>query len=357
MKKLLAALISLVAVSAEAQWDKTKPTTGSALVSADFRNNWAAIETGIGGVNLLGDPIFLIWAGGDTAAPTHWLTSGTVVRTGVGLADTNTKIGSISAKITNGVLYQYLWNTGDISSAVAAATFTGRHFSCGAWVRATLPSAARIRMTDGSATTYSTYHTGGSAWEWLTFTHTVGATPSIMQFGVETTASQSAHASGTTCVVGRVPPASYIPTPIHVGRERIFISGVQTVGTRKSGTDIFFSRATLIKGVALSVGVGIVAGTALIVDVNNYVGAFNSMFTTRPAIAAGAAYSASFVPDGTYRYRCFYPYVQSDPNTTLLSIDIDQIGSTTPGTDLYVWITYMQYERPLEPFLAVSGVV
>ena len=46
----------------------------------------------------------------------------------------------------------------------------GRTFTLGGWVYATVPNRARLELGDGVTTSISAYHSGSSAWEWLTAT-------------------------------------------------------------------------------------------------------------------------------------------------------------------------------------------
>jgi hypothetical protein len=96
-------------------------------------------------------------------------------------------------------------------------------------------------------------------------------------------------------------------------------------------------------------------GAALIVDANHWDGAaFQTMFATRPQIAAAASGSIVAIPDGTYRYRCFDGYASASLTDRLLSLDVDQIGSVAPGTDLHIYVRSMSFQRPLDQFLLAT---
>jgi hypothetical protein len=53
------------------------------------------------------------------------------------------------------------------------AKFKGRTITFGAWVKTSTANDLKLRVTDGVGNTYSPYHTGGGAWEWLEVTDTV----------------------------------------------------------------------------------------------------------------------------------------------------------------------------------------
>jgi hypothetical protein len=49
----------------------------------------------------------------------------------------------------------------------------GRTITFGCWVWCDTASSARLSYYDGVVQAFSSYHTGGSGWEWLSFTFTV----------------------------------------------------------------------------------------------------------------------------------------------------------------------------------------
>lgn len=339
-------------------WDKTKPATNSALVSAEIRDNWTALETSLGGANLLADPTFRVWAAGDSAAPTHYVLAGAgaaVARTGTGLGDTSRKRGAFAAKVTSAAATATL-SQDLLPTSAYDDGFDSVYVSCGAWVKCSSASKARIQITDGATTTSSSYHTGGGAFEWLTITgHQISAsaTKLTFQLSVEAT-SIAAIISGPTFVLGQVPPADYIPAPVKIDEWVAYIPGTLTTGTAKWRIESF--RPGIVLDVHLVVGTA-PTGQALIVDVNTFDGAANtSMFSTRPQIAASAS-RGDGQPDTTYARRCFAANFGST-NTTggSLTLDIDQVGSGTAGADLWAHIRHMSYARPLEAFLAYNQI-
>jgi hypothetical protein len=138
-----------------------------------------------------------------------------------------------------------------------------------------------------------------------------------------------------------------------------FFPGAQTVGTNKI--------------IRPSPGVGIVTniqlraltgpvGAALIVDVNAWdgVSAFVSMCTTKPTIADGFN-AGGVVPDAAYRERCLRGFwVVGAPTVPLsrsyLSVDIDQVGSGTAGSDLSIDIHVRKYQRAFEQLLSYNAI-
>jgi hypothetical protein len=339
-------------------WDKAKPSASGGLVSADVRQNFAAIETAIGGVNLLADPTFLIWANTDALAPTHWTLAGAsaaIARAGTGLGDTSRKVGKFTAKMTSGGAALSTLEQNILPAADYDDGFDGRFVSAGAWVRAVAASAVRIYIADGAGTAFSSFHTGGGAYEWLTVTRQINAAATKIAFGMEcATGTKVGYLSGATAVLGEVPPSDYSPAPVKIDEWVMRSAGTLTVGITKEIIEVF--RPGIVLDVHLLVRTA-PTGANLIVDVNTYDGAANTtMFTVKPTIVA-AALRGSARPDGSYPRRCFS--FQSGATLTvggLVSFDIDQIGSGVAGADLFVFVRYMTYARPLEAFLAYNSI-
>jgi len=341
-------------------WNKANPPTSTALVSADHRADWSAIETALAGVNLLADPTFLIWPAGDALAPAHWVLSGAaaaIARAGTGLGDTSRKIGAFTAKVTAGgaavaVLEQNLLP----ATGFDTGWQSGVSLSMGAWVRATAASAARLRITDGVNTSFSSFHTGGGAYEFLTIVgHSIAATATKLAAGMEVAISQVGYLSGPTVLFGQIPPATFMPAPVAYDNFTVEIAGVQTVGTNKFRC--LSPRPLIVKDVQLLIRTTGPTGANLIVDVNTWDGAaLTSMFSTRPQIVAAATLGAAR-PDSTYARRCMTGLFDASATTgSFLSCDVDQIGSGVAGTDLIVQIRYLYFERPLEAFLAYNDL-
>jgi len=149
------------------------------------------------------------WTNGATSAPDQWTLSGagaTIARDG-----TNFKIGTYSAAVTRvGTDCQLQLDAGPWIGGTGY--YRSRVFTLGAWVRATVASRARIAIDDGVATQSSSYHTGGSTWEWLTVSITANsaATQILIELHL-LTGNTTAQYDGVTLVEGTTcPPASSI---------------------------------------------------------------------------------------------------------------------------------------------------
>lgn len=62
-----------------------------------------------------------------------------------------------------------------------AARWGGKRVTFGCWVRATVATRARLSINDGTTRTYSDYHTGGGAYEFLTVTVVLPTTPTVVE--------------------------------------------------------------------------------------------------------------------------------------------------------------------------------
>jgi hypothetical protein len=92
---------------------------------------------------------------------------------------TNTKAGSFYAlKVVTGSTSDYLIGNGLIRNVDSYyKKFAGRTVAFGCWVKTDTANCIRLTLFDG-AWTYSSYHTGGNAYEWLEVTAVISATPS-----------------------------------------------------------------------------------------------------------------------------------------------------------------------------------
>ncbi len=100
---------------------------------------------------------FEAWTGG---APDYWTLSGSGASV---TADTvNVKEGTTSLKVTRVGVDTYVRQ-----SVTSFHKHIGETFSLGVWVMASVPSQARLALTDGVRTVYSSWHGGAGGWEFL----------------------------------------------------------------------------------------------------------------------------------------------------------------------------------------------
>lgn len=110
-------------------------------------------------------------------------------------------------------------------------------------------------------------------------------------------------------------------------KELMFFSADgQTTGTNVGGMDIYAPATLVVLDVHIAVDTA-PTGAALTVDINKN---GTTIFTTqsgRPSISAGSNSDTSSAPD-----------VTAIAKNDIITFDIDQVGSTVPGSDLTVQV-------------------
>jgi hypothetical protein len=318
----------------------------------------------LAGTNFIPNDCFLVWSLGDALAPDFTVLSGAgaaVARCGNGLGDATTVgYGDFCARLTYGAaLARLTWSCIPAADFGRATGLRGRRVSAGVRVRSSTAGIARITISDGILSTSSAFHSGGGGSEWLSVVHLMSGAATELSVHCELLGAGTGYFGAATGLVSDLPPNDWFPCLMETEVINLFLPGVQTTGVNKI--------------IRPSPGVGIVTniqlraltapvGAALIVDVNSWdgVSAFVSMCTTKPTIADGFN-SAGVVPDAAYRERCLRGFwVVGAPTVPLsrsyLSVDIDQVGSGTPGSDLAIDIYVRKYLRVFEQILSYNAI-
>lgn len=122
--------------------------------------------------NLVDNGQFDNWKSGSSSAPTQWTLAGsgaTVART-----TSNVPRGAYGVTLTRvGAGATLTQSVGLLNGQLASLPVTVE-----AWVTASVASRARVGISDGTSTTYSSYHTGGSTPELLSVTATLASSAS-----------------------------------------------------------------------------------------------------------------------------------------------------------------------------------
>jgi hypothetical protein len=305
--------------------------------------------------NCLVNDNFLIWAGGDAVAPTSWSLAGTgaaCARSGTGLGDTTTKIGDFSAKLTYGSTTLTLTN-----NFLPTAAFTrfvairGKVIGFGAWVKSSVASQARVWVTDGVSTTYSSYHTGDGTWQWLSNVHTISNTGTLLSFGinVESSAGNPAYLSGAMAILSNLAPTQYVPTITLNSTLCWAAPGGQSAGALKGWYQ--FNRPAIVNYIQATLNTAPTGATTFKIDINKGSAATSLLNSVLAFVASDKA--AGKAPDGTYAYRCFAGgnLATGAAVTDQLQYDIDAVGNTIGGSDLMVAVRFTEYVHPFNAFL------
>jgi hypothetical protein len=239
----LAALLTC-GVPAHAGWDPSKPANNSALVSAEIRTNWDALQTSIEAANLCHNGDMLQWSAGVTAAPDGFALSGagaTIARTGPAESDTfSFGAGRFAAKVTrSGADAKLTWTVVSTGQMADNAAIKGKSISVGAYTKSSTASHIRLTIDDGVGTSSSSYHTGGGSAEWLSLTRVLNASATKLEVYAEVnTTNAAAYLGGLHITYGEVKPLAWAPSPEACG---LIYYSTTAVGNVGGGTDDLMS--------------------------------------------------------------------------------------------------------------------
>jgi hypothetical protein len=312
----------------------------------------AQVQSIIGQGNWVQNDNLLIWAKGDSVAPTGY----TLTTVACAAETTEKKVGPRSAKLTrsgsDGSLSQDIMPSGSLSAY--GAYFKGRTMAFGCWVKTSVASCARVQFDDGVTTSETSYHPGDGSWKFLSTTHTLSASATKMSVKIQVLNSNGdVYVSGLTALPGTIAVTEWCPCPTVIGTILWKVTG--TVATDTVIDQFSPTRPSIIKDCRLVIGTA-PTDASLIVDINQWDGdSWESAFTTKPQLATTKKYSVLAEPDGTYANRCFAADFGNTATASLIGWDIDQVGSTEPGVDLWVHVRLMQYVRPQESMLEVDA--
>jgi hypothetical protein len=342
--------------SLTARLDGVIDNDGALIPSAGLATT-SHLATTLGAVNLIPNDTFLIWPGTSSLAPAYWTLAGsTIARTGIGLADTKQKVGSYALSLTGtGTLTRTMldagvWATVDI--------LEGSKLGFGCWVWTTIASHARIQVTDGTDTTSSSWHTGGSGaggWEWLSGVHTVSAAATKLEVVLDVSAAGTAYFDGVTAILSDEAPPRWIPSPKIRGALFIPASGVPVVAD--GVFHYVFQRPAIITDVQAYAGTAPGGAFDFDIDIEKYETTgpgWQSIFTGAQTILTAGAVAGSVQPDGDYHDRCFTGASGATVLDALLRLNYDTIGGAT--ADTRIMIRCLQYTNPLEDFLAYNDL-
>jgi hypothetical protein len=152
------------------------------------------------------------WSSGATSAPDEWTLAGAGAT--VAASTTSSKRGLYNAALTGGSVTSALKQT-----FADFADYKGKQISFGSWVKSSVASQARLRIDDGVSPVYSSYHTGGGGWEFLTVTRQVSGAATQLEFSVRVAASGTAYFDGAVARDG----SSVAPTDLCVNEANFIL--------------------------------------------------------------------------------------------------------------------------------------
>lgn len=176
------------------------------------------------------------WVNGASAAPTEHTLSGA----GATIAQESTivKSGTYSAAVTRvGADTTLYHDYPDYSD------YQEKKMTFGCWVYATVASRARLSISDGVGSTNSSYHTGGSSWEYLTVTHDVDTAATRIRVEMQVnTGNTTAYFDGgalcegtsaetvlsdTAAIAEWVPSTKFVTQEFRIARRGLKIPNIQ----------------------------------------------------------------------------------------------------------------------------------
>lgn len=184
-----------------------------------------------------------IWGAGTSAAPTGWTAAGAGVAVARNTTAGQFNVNAASAQITpgGGAAGQILQDVDLIDGQDPAAWWDSKVVTFGCWVRATAASQARIAIDDGTTTTNSAYHSGGSSFEFLRVTATIGASPSRVRVLCEVAAGGSAAQFDGAVLVTGGSVRDFIPSGWR-GRKSVIILNTDGSGPAPSTMVYYYPR-------------------------------------------------------------------------------------------------------------------
>ncbi len=125
-------------------------------------NRWESVDTA--------DPQYITWSGNvlinggfenwTTGTPDYWSLSG-------GVATVSKEVSIIKKGLSSAKVSRAGANCKLAQNISSYTDYRGKSFTVGAWVLSSQVSQARLAVSDGLKTSYSTYHSGGGTWEFL----------------------------------------------------------------------------------------------------------------------------------------------------------------------------------------------
>lgn len=310
-------------------------------------------------INMAKNSTFFLWSGGLTSAPDYYtLANGTITIAGVSEGDTTRKIGAKCAKVTWGsgvaTLTQKIIQAADFSNLDHLKVDTKKVFF-GAWVNTSIASHARLQVDDGTLTTETSYHSGATGWEFLGGVHTLSGAATKLDLAFRVESSGSAYISGVVFGFGDVAPTLWRPEPFVRGFAMLELPGALQVGD--GAKYLHFARPVRIDNLQAFMVTG-PTGASLNIDFEKREnGAWQSMVTAGPLVAAGNE-MGDMQPSGDYDHRCLSGLFLGSgagfagANDKLARLNIDQIGSSVGGSDLFLRVDGVQCFHPFEDQIA-----
>jgi hypothetical protein len=311
-------------------------------------------------LNLIKNSTFWCWPKTLASDPAYWkVANGTIAIAGTGQSDTQRYVGQYCAKVTHSsgtaTLSQIILDTTDFANLDHLKVET-KKIGVGCWIYTGIASHARIQVADGNTTTESDYHTGTPGWEWISTVHTMSAASTKLTIVLQNTQAGSCYFSGVVANFADFAPALWWPEPKVRGSANIEIAGPLSTGDGKKL--ISFARPIRLDHIQAMVGTD-PTGDGIDIDFEKYepTDAWASMGTAGELIADGDGTGQWLMSTTATRLhdRCLRGWfgpsgelAASGQENKIARLNIDTVGLTTPGKDMFMRIDGVQCVHPFE---------
>ena len=336
------------------------------LITPSTVINTTQLNAAIGSsVNLCKNSTFFLWPAGLTSAPAYWaITNATIVATGVGQGDTTRKVGdqAVALTWTSGTadIKQLILDTTDFA-ALGHLKDEQHYIAFGMWVKTDTANRGRIYVDDGDTQTSHSYHSGNDAWAWQSINHQISAAATKVEIGLEIAAAGTVYVSGgMACLAdgADTEPPMWVPEQLRAGSVTAYLPGNMSTGDGKAYFS--FARPTLMRYLTAYVVTTEPTGAGINLSVEKLTAAatYTDALASTAIIAAtegigGAAINASLTLRSLSGLFATSGNLDAVGNANKLArLNIDQVGSTLPGTDMYVRIDGIQCVHPFEDQLS-----
>lgn len=327
--------------------DLTLPADNTLGDATPLRANFAAIAQSLYGLNFIPNGDFIIWP--TSSLPAHFVVDGTAPTI---TRDTGTtKRGSASCKLVGGAsagrLRYSAFKTTNFNTG-----FRGVTVHLGAWLWSAAASSIRL-FIDGvgaAGPQYSSYHTGSSAWEYVTYSYTLPNDATALYVGVEVGGTKTGYVWGLGGGLFGAPPQDFIPCPTSRGFFYFPQPGSATTNADYEENNIEFSKPGIVLGSKAFCKTAPVTTsfTWNIAKLTTAPSTYTAMYTADLAMTAGSKRgdASVYAPNSaTYTDRCFDGNVTPGSSlvaNTVLGKKITAAGGTA-AVDTKIVVEVMQY--------------
>jgi hypothetical protein len=328
-----------------------KPADNTLGDASEIRANQDAFAQSMYGVNFIPNGDFLIWP--SSAMPAHFTSSGvaptvtrdtvTVVRQGWALKAVG---GAGEGFVSYNAIPSARWHNGWRAKTI--------HIGC--WLYSSSTNSVRLFINGGGADgpQYSSYHAGGSSWEWVTLSHALPNDATSMTLGISIGNTKTGYAWGLTGGQFGTPPQDFVAPPVGRGFLHFpYVGTVAATGDYETNGLEFCKPALILGSKATCKTAPLTTGmTWNVGKLTTAPSTFAALYTSNPQIAASSRRGDASIYSPTHanwETRCFNGNVTPGSSlvaNTFLGVTIVSPGGTA-AADARIAVEVLQYQDPL----------